>query len=231
MRGFINVRKAYLVMDAVVERERVYAEKHKGSSGPRRSVEQYGSARQSVEAARPTERSHVTALGGASAASRNEDLRHEEDSDDDDFVDAPQWHVGPVPNTGYLGHASMTNNMADLTLHDNKQTAEPSSARNLTSTAPPPFDDQDLGTDDSDILPRHLINNDMDAYIHSSTHLFFGLLQLMLSLIPPTMSRLLSTIGFSGSRSLGLQMLWRAADFPNLNGAMVCYYLFTNSIQ
>jgi len=193
-------------MDAVVERERVYAEKHKGSSGPRKSVEQYGSARQSVEAGRPFP-------GGTSAASRNENLRHEEDSDDDDFVDAPQY-------------------MAGLSLHDNKQTAETSSARNSTSTAPPPFDDQDLGNDDSDILPRHLINNDMDAYIHSSTHLFFGLLQLMLSLIPPTMSRLLSTIGFSGSRSLGLQMLWRAADFPNLNGAMVCCYLsHDNNIQ
>lgn len=204
MRGFINVRKAYLVMDAVVERERVYAEKHKGSSGPRKSVEHYGSARQSVEAVRSTEKGRVTpATGGMTNGTSAANTRLEEDSDDDDaFVDAPQY-------------------MAGLNLHDNKQTTETSSARNSTSTAPPPFDDQDLGNDDSDILPRHLINNDMDAYIHSSTHLFFGLLQLMLSLIPPTMSRLLSTIGFSGSRSLGLQMLWRAADFPNLNGAMV----------
>jgi len=184
MRGFINVRKAYLVMDAVVERERVFAERHKGSAS-RKSIEQFGSARQSVESAGPMERGGVSATGGSSnsksATSRSGNMQHEEDSDDDDqFVDA-------------LDHTN-----------------------------------DDLGNDDSDILPRHLINNDMDAYIHSSTHLFFGLLQLMLSLIPPTMSRLLSTIGFSGSRSLGLQMLWRAADFPNLNGAMVGEYLHYN---
>lgn len=67
----------------------------------------------------------------------------------------------------------------------------------------------------------------MDAYIHSSTYLFFGLLQTMLSLIPPAMSRLLSIIGFHGDRTLGLSLLWRASTFDNLNGAMAAVILLS----
>jgi len=147
---------------------------------------------------------------------------HEEDEDesDDEFVDAPQQIVGPG-NLGYLGHIadstsphkSTTPSLSRLSLED--KSTKPAASSSISTTTP--TDSSDLETD---ILPRHLITTPMDAYIHSSTYLFFGLLQLMLSLIPPTMSRLLSIIGFRGSRPLGLSLLWRASSFQNLNGAM-----------
>jgi hypothetical protein len=210
-----------MVLDGVLERERAYARKHGITSG---------SSRPSLDA--PTRAGTSVAPATAAFAGPAPALpaQHEnsDDSDDDDFVEAPQWHVGPVPNTGYLGHVERPGSsqgpdaaaMARLSLDS---TRSMKSTQSMASQAPnqqrPASSsiDNDLG---DEILPRHLITNPMDAYIHSSTYLFFGLLQLMLSLIPPTMSKLLSVIGFRGSRTLGLSLLWRATTFDNLNGAM-----------
>lgn len=257
-KGFWNVRKAYLVMDAVVARERAFAERHQGERPPpqlkggsagggegkvvrgRASREFLANARQSEEGRRSFEEFERgggvgDAVNGQTVGTNGtgrEPVNKDEDSDDEQFEDAPQWHVGQVPNSGYLGntthstdtHTQSSNNagMANLSVQDNHKPTTNIPPSVPTNSAPPPSDTTlDLDEpEETDILPRHLITNPMDAYIHSSTHLFFGLLQLMLSLIPPTMSRLLSTIGFSGSRSLGLQMLWRSASFSNLNGAM-----------
>jgi len=223
LKGFYNVRKAYMTLEGVVESERRYARAHAGEGAGG------GSVRESVRGSRDFSR--PSSVGGGSLLQNVETVRQSGDRDqdgddsDDDFVDAPQHIVGPG-NLGYLGHIAdssspgesnkgntTTASLARLSLDNNNN----NSTKPISPTATTTTSTTDLETD---ILPRHLITTPMDAYIHSSTYLFFGLLQLMLSLIPPTMSRLLSIIGFRGSRPLGLSLLWRASSFTNLNGAM-----------
>ena len=64
------------------------------------------------------------------------------------------------------------------------------------------------------------LQNPIDAYIHSTSALNYGLISLMISLIPPAFSRLLYIIGFQGDRDQGLDLLWRASNHSNINGAI-----------
>ncbi|GAB7350940.1 hypothetical protein MBLNU459_g1447t1 [Dothideomycetes sp. NU459] len=73
------------------------------------------------------------------------------------------------------------------------------------------------GEDESDFAD---ITHPIDIFIHSGTNLCFGILQLILSLIPPAFSKLLYIVGFKGDREAGIEMLWRATKYQNINGAI-----------
>ncbi|TWU71231.1 Mitochondrial outer membrane protein iml2 [Metarhizium rileyi] len=64
------------------------------------------------------------------------------------------------------------------------------------------------------------LTDPVDAFIHSGTNMCFGLILLILSLVPPTFSRILSVVGFHGDRVRGVRMLWRSAAHENINGAL-----------
>jgi hypothetical protein len=64
------------------------------------------------------------------------------------------------------------------------------------------------------------VTDPVDAFIHSGTNMCFGLILLILSLVPPTFSRILSVVGFHGDRVRGVHMLWRSAPHDNINGAL-----------
>ncbi|VEU23383.1 DEKNAAC104459 [Brettanomyces naardenensis] len=60
----------------------------------------------------------------------------------------------------------------------------------------------------------------VDEYIHSGVNLCFGILQVVLSLLPPGLGRVLSIVGFKGSREAGLRMVWKAAQERNIHGGI-----------
>lgn len=60
----------------------------------------------------------------------------------------------------------------------------------------------------------------IDEYIISGTNLCFGILQLVLSLLPPAVGKVLSVAGFRGSRENGLKMIWASVQGRNIHGCI-----------
>lgn len=60
----------------------------------------------------------------------------------------------------------------------------------------------------------------IEEFIISGVNCMFGILQLVLSIIPPTLGKVMSIVGFKGDRDEGLKMLWRSAESTNIHGAI-----------
>ena len=73
---------------------------------------------------------------------------------------------------------------------------------------------------------NHLHVSTIDEYIHSGVQLCFGILQVVLSLIPPAIGKVLSIVGFRGDREVGLRLLWRTAiTCRNVHGELALLFI------
>ena len=172
----------------------------------------------------------------------------DEDDDDDEFFDAEAISDAKVLDSysGKLapGDAAISsrqskgNNLEQdlgaLSLSKDSSVPAPdsrpgSSYSNVNSAAPTlvakaaTFGTPAMITLDAD---SEVFSNSLDIFIHSGTNLMFGILNLMISAVPPAFSRVLSIIGFRGDRERGLRMLWQASKFANVNGGMAGFVLF-----
>lgn len=139
-----------------------------------------------------------------------------DDDDDDEFSDASDsFH-----SFGNLSIPHRTHKSSSL---NNSQTLD--KAESVISGA----NSSSISLRNSDHEDNHMHVSTVDEYIHSGVQLCFGILQVVLSLIPPTIGKVLSIVGFKGDRVTGLKMLWRTAiTSRNIHGelALLCLLVF-----
>jgi hypothetical protein len=212
LRGFYKLRKAFGTLYEISEAERRYIEA-KGISA------KAGRSKTSVA---------TFDTGTTLAASENsgtqtpKDPRHLDDDDDSDleFEDAKETY-SDQPTAAYQGHLESLD-MSKLDIKD--KAIAPSQGNATDYKAPAGVNAPSAGAaaqSDNDVDFRDVSTDEIDLFIHSGTALCYGLLQLLLSIVPPTFAKLLSLFSFKGDRTNGLRLLWSATRFKtNINGGM-----------
>lgn len=122
-----------------------------------------------------------------------------ETSESEDFVDAKEGPATPQTPT------------ADTNNQDDEKTPK----NDAKVTLPLRPNSQPQKTESKELT----LTDPVDIFIHSGANMCFGILMLMLTLVPPSFARILSVVGFRGDRARGVQMLWRSSTHNNINGA------------
>jgi hypothetical protein len=239
IRGFYKLRKAYGTLAGLMEMENRYV-KTKGVSSlsnsrkpsveSMRSVKSTGSG-QGISNDPYTEKAldiphtanHPSALRNATTL---QDDTNEDSDDSDEFYDADEPISGSRIAKTYAGNletptdtSPTTQKLASLSLdrHNSFESGDSPSPSLPTIGVDSNSSMLNLLSDGSESA---LFATPVDVFIHSGANLCFGLLSLLISIIPPAFSRLLYIIGFRGDRERGIQMLWQASKFHNVNGGL-----------
>ena len=216
IRGFYKLRKAYVALNEILDAEVQYMKRRSGldaNTPSRRSVESFRSDRSAPSikgmpggfggtiSKPPSIRSlrEPTPIASVSAAVKQDGytVGVQDDDDEDEFYDADD---------------GVTANMDNLSLDSEGA----SSAKDLPA---PRTQNLSLGMLDHD-PESDVFANPIDVFVHSGANLCFGLLLVMIAMIPPAFGKLLFIIGFHGDKDRGIRMLWQASKFHNINGAM-----------
>ncbi|KAA8908451.1 outer membrane protein Iml2/Tetratricopeptide repeat protein 39 [Sphaerosporella brunnea] len=65
-----------------------------------------------------------------------------------------------------------------------------------------------------------MARDEVEVFVKTGCSLCFGLMLLLLGMVPPSLGRVMSIVGFRGDRQRGLAMLWEAAEGDNVHGAI-----------
>ncbi|KAI1504587.1 breast cancer protein [Biscogniauxia marginata] len=194
IKGFYKLRKAFITLDGIMEAESAYLKK--------RGLQPNGSAKKATP-------SPEKMPGGFD--DNSDDNNDDADDTDLEFVDADESHSGEQTPSQYEGHLGKVSEpekkLKELSLNSDE--------KSTVSGEKPAVKSGFGGGPDSDIF-----TDPVDIFIHSGANMCFGVLLLIISMVPPAFSRLLSIIGFKGDRERGVQMLWQSSQFNNINGAV-----------
>ena len=240
IRGFYKLRKAYVTLDGILEAESRYMRTKNGwSVGATRnasmeSLTSNTSARSMKvmpggfgdESAKSTISQITPSFPSPANAVTNRDIDGRErvdhadaldDEDVDDFYDADEAHDQSRIPTTYLGHIGIDSAEEEMKTTSLDDVNTPNFHDLGSPKSPSPRTNHHVLDHDPD---SDVFSNPIDIFVHSGSNLCFGLLLLMISMIPPAFSKLLFIIGFRGDRERGIRMLWQASKFQNINGAM-----------
>jgi hypothetical protein len=245
IKSFYKLRKAFLTLESVMEAEKNYL-KQKSTS----SLNSTGSAGSSRPMSRagtlPNPLIPEAQSGAAPTPSSSKELNEKkqtgkdnDDDDDFDFVDADEEIPEAETPVEYMGHVAVPTEKGETLLLDSskrKVDVKSSSASYLPSepstntSVPSAIDDFEKLTVSNTIQDGEDISlygdHPVDVFIISGSNFCFGILLLLMSLVPPAFSTLLKIVGFKGDRKRGIQMLWQASKFHNIHGAMAGLVLF-----
>ena len=207
LRGFYKLRKAFNTLHEIDQAEKTYIRRHGISESQSDSLNTSSTSRLSTE-------EHSGVLTPTSSSG---------DEDDDlEFVDAEDKVTEATLTEGYQGNLELP----DVAALDLNKTVGEKLATDLDESNTLPIGVSNA-SNTSFVEPgeevdfRTITTNPIDLFIHSGNGLCFGLLQLLLSMIPPAFGKLLALFSFRGDREAGLRMLWSATKFNrNINGAM-----------
>ncbi|KAI5819746.1 hypothetical protein BZA77DRAFT_142537 [Pyronema omphalodes] len=76
--------------------------------------------------------------------------------------------------------------------------------------------------------------DEVEIFTASGCSLCFGVLMLLLGMVPPSLGRVMSIVGFKGDRRRGLSMLWDASQAENVHGAIATLIIlnyYGNALQ
>ncbi|KAF2796174.1 hypothetical protein K505DRAFT_300861 [Melanomma pulvis-pyrius CBS 109.77] len=246
IKSFYKLRKAFLTLEGVMDAEKKYL-KERSTSSLNSSESAPSSRPASRMSALPKPLTPEDESAAAPTPSLNKGMKtgnkerpkDEEDDDDFDFVDADEDHPGAETPVEYVGHVAVPaekGEFVELDSSKRKLDIKSSSASNLpsdpspTSSIPSAIDDfanltlSETVQDGQDISLYG--DHPVDVFIISGSNFCFGILLLLISLVPPAFSTLLKIVGFKGDRERGIQMLWQASKFHNIHGAMAGLVLF-----
>ena len=224
LRGFYKLRKAFGTLQEIIDAETRYLEKHHSSSTSSLS------STSTKETAASREDSSANTSGVMTPVDQQED--------EDEFKDAPEDVSEQPTPLEYQGHLEYPE-MSGLRLQESLKSIEDRANEKDLAAANENHDDntpdttkrsQPVSNDELDF--RAITDDPIDHFIHSGAAMCFGLLQLLLSMIPPAFGKILSIFSFRGDRESGMRLLWRATAFKeNINGGMagLCLLPFHNA--
>lgn len=220
IKGFYKIRKAYITLDGIMQMEQRFLQ-------DRAAASTVASSRVSSESA------DQLAAGTDTQGSRSSgDSEVKSSTLTSSKHSQPIFQLGPDEKEAH-GKQTPRSSNEKLSTKDKDpvhkltsklpklsvSTGDLKSQGEAPASAPPRQEVENPATlsndPDSDIF-----NHPIDAYIHSGANLCFGVLLIVISMAPPTFSKLLSIIGFRGDKEMGLRMLWQASKFHSINGAI-----------
>ncbi|KAJ4359061.1 Mitochondrial outer membrane protein iml2 [Ascochyta clinopodiicola] len=247
IKSFYKLRKAYITLEGVMEAERTFLRtkstsslnsassrtsskpasvRSTGGSTLKKTLSKTGSIRKSANSS-TTSLKQTGAQPALAEAKKNNG-----DSDEEfDFVDAEQERGAQTPleygghlnvPVGQGGSVTLDNAQKEVDIGSSSASALPAGNPQATSVpdAIADFENLVLKDDNGEASVSEFTDHPIDEFIISGASFCFGILLLIVSMVPPSFATVLKVIGFKGDKDRGLRMLWQATKFNNIHGAM-----------